>query len=91
MKVKVRRKKPAPTGTNQPTFKSTIEVLRELVPEYGTPKMAWFKRLIKERIRKEPAPIAAEQAKKEKNDVIVKFVVNCKTVSESKLTQKISF
>lgn len=38
MKVKVRRRKPALTKPKQQAFRSTIEVLRELVPEYGIPK-----------------------------------------------------
>ena len=79
MKVKVRRRKPAPQEPRQAAFKSTIEVLRELAPEYGIPKTAWFERHSKERIRKEPALTEAEQAKKKSDDIITEFVVDGET------------
>ena len=62
MKVKVRRRKPAPIGPKQQAFRSTIEVLRELVPKYGIPKTSWFDSYNKESMRKQPAPVAVEQA-----------------------------
>lgn len=50
MKVKVRkRKSPAPVSAKQVEFRSTIEILRELIPEYGIPKTSWFELFNKER------------------------------------------
>ena len=89
MKVKIRKRKPAPTEVKQPTFRSTIEVLRELVLKCGIPKAAWIERHDKECIRKEPAPIAAEQA--DKASVNVDFILGNNVIKSERLeTDKIS-
>ena len=44
---------------------------------------------MKVKVRKrKPAPIAAEQAKKKSDDIIIEFVVNGEIVSKSNLTFK---